>query len=105
MSTTWVWALVLLFAAIKIPIGLLMLWLPFRNEQRALANSVADENEDASDEEEGGSRTLPASPIDPHPRRPLSGPQRPRRGGPHGAPTSAPSPRVRHGRPSVGTRV
>lgn len=105
MSTTWVWVLVLLFAAIKIPIGLVMLWLPFRNEQRALASTGGEQAEDSPGEDEGGSRTLPASPLDPHPRRPLSGPQRPRRGGPHGAPAPASPPRVRRGRPSVSTRV
>lgn len=104
MSSTWVWVLVLAFAAIKIPIGIVMLWLPFRNEQQTLAAAVTEDN-DSSGEDEGGSKALPASPLDPHPRRPLSGPRGPRRGGPHGAPEPASPSRVRHGRQPVTTRA
>jgi len=99
-----VWLLILVFALIKIPIGLALLWLPFRNEQRALATAAEDDGA-SSGEDEGGSKALPASPRDPHPRRPLSGPNRPRRGDPHGAPAPGSPPRVRPVRPSVQTRV
>ena len=45
-----------------------------------------------SSEEDGGSKALPAGPLDPHPRSPL--PRRPRRG-PHGSPSPPAPARVR----------
>ena len=80
--------LIVLLTLIKLPIAALMLWIPFRND----AAMNAAEPPDRSDED-GGSRALPAGPLDPHPRRPLPTgpfPNRPRRG-PHGSP-SPPSP-------------
>jgi len=83
------WMLIMLLALIKLPIAALMLWIPFRND--AAMNTV--EPPDRRDDD-GGSRALPAGPLDPRPRRPLpSGPfpRSPRRG-PHGSPPP-PSPR------------
>jgi hypothetical protein len=83
------WTLIMLLALIKLPLAALMLWMPFRNDA---ALSTA-EPPDRSDED-GGSRALPAGPLDPRPRRALpSGPfpRRPRRG-PHASPPP-PSPR------------
>jgi hypothetical protein len=100
---SWVWVLVLAFALIKIPIGLVMLWLPFRNDGAALAAAAEDESA-SSGEDEGGSKALPGSPRDPHPRMPLHGPQRPRRG-PHGSPAPVSPARVRSARPLRGVGV
>jgi hypothetical protein len=74
-----------LFAGlIKLPIAALMLWIPFRYDEATQAQDVPDSNE-----EDGGSKVLPAGPLNPHPRSPL--PRSPRRG-PHGSPSpSAPS--------------
>jgi len=82
------WVLILLFVTvIKLPIAGLMLWIPFREDEPAPAPDAPD-----SSEEDGGSRALPASPLDPHPRAPF--PRRPRRG-PHGAPAPHAPVRVR----------
>ena len=83
------WLLILLFGLIKLPIAALMLWIPFRNDTAMNASDPPDRSDD-----DGGSRALPAGPLDPRPRRPLpSGPfpRRPRRG-PHATPPP-PSPR------------
>jgi hypothetical protein len=84
------WAWIILFAAVvKIPLAALMLWIPFRYDEAANPADVPD-----SSEEDGGSKALPASPLDPHPRAPR--PRRPRRG-PHGSPSPSAPPRVRTG--------
>jgi hypothetical protein len=82
------WMLILLLGLIKLPIAALMLWLPFRNDPAINVGEPPDRSDD-----DGGSRTLPAGPLDPRPRRPLpTGPfPRPRRG-PHASPPP-PSPR------------
>ena len=82
----WLWIL-MVAALIKLPIAALMLWIPFHNDAAVRAPEGSDSNE-----EDGGSRALPAGPLDPHPRGPL--PHLPRRG-PHGAPGPSPPPRVR----------
>jgi hypothetical protein len=81
----WLWVL-MLAALIKLPIAGLMLWIPFRND-----DAVRSQDADSS-EEDGGSKALPGSPVDPHPRTPL--PRRPRRG-PHGTPPVPPPRRTR----------
>jgi hypothetical protein len=86
------WTLIVLVALIKLPVAALMLWIPFRNDSALIAR----ESSDGSDED-GGSRALPAGPLDPHPPRPLpSGPfpHRPRRG-PHGSPPPPSPHRIR----------
>jgi hypothetical protein len=83
---TWMW-IVLLAGLIKLPIAALMLWIPFRYDEANQAQDVSDSNE-----EDGGSKVLPAGPLNPHPRSPL--PRKPRRG-PHGSPSPSPPPRVR----------
>jgi hypothetical protein len=83
------WTLIVLLAVIKLPIAALMLWMPFRNDAALHAAEPPDRTDD-----DGGSRALPAGPLDPRPRRPIpSGPfpRGPRRG-PHGSPPP-PSPR------------
>lgn len=83
------WLLIMLLALIKLPIAALMLWMPFRNDPAMNTAEPPDRSDD-----DGGSRALPAGPLDPRPRRPLpSGPfpRRPRRG-PHASPPP-PSPR------------
>lgn len=77
----------MLAAIIKLPIAALMLWIPFRDDPATCAPESTDSGED-----DGGSRALPAGPLDPHPRGPL--PRLPRRG-PHGSPAPASPPRVR----------
>jgi hypothetical protein len=81
--------LIVLMGLIKLPIAALMLWIPFRNDTALNAKEPPGQSDD-----DGGSRALPAGPLDPHPRRPLPcgpSPRRPRRG-PHGTPPP-PSPR------------
>jgi hypothetical protein len=78
----------MLAALIKLPIAGLLLWIPFRRDD---AMTSTDASTDSS-EEDGGSKVLPGSPLDPHPRTPL--PRRPRRG-PHGSPSPPPPARVR----------
>jgi hypothetical protein len=87
---TWMW--ILLFAGlIKLPIAALMLWIPFRYDESA----VAIEDSSDSSEEDGGSKALPGGPLEPHPRSPL--PRTPRRG-PHGSSSPPSPPRSRHRR-------
>jgi hypothetical protein len=82
--------LLVLIVLVKLVVASLMLWLPYRSDSAMLARE--EQSRPESGEDEGGSKTLPGSPFEPHPRLPL--PHRPRRG-PHGSP-SAPSPsRVR----------
>ncbi len=80
------WVL-LLAGLIKLPIAALMLWIPFRYDESQIARDPTD-----SSEEDGGSKALPAGPMNPHPRSPL--PRHPRRG-PHGSPSPSSPPRVR----------
>jgi hypothetical protein len=83
------WMLIALLALIKLPIAALMLWIPFRNDAAMNANEPPAQSDD-----DGGSRAMPAGPLDPHPRRPLPRDPRPRspRRGPHGS-LPPPSPR------------
>lgn len=67
-------------ALIKIPIAALMLWLPFRADERMIAAEAAD---DSSGDSGGGGGPAPGRPPAPRPRR-----------GPHGLPPQSP-PRVR----------
>jgi hypothetical protein len=97
------WTLIVLLAVIKLPIAALMLWMPFRNDAALHAPEPPDRTDD-----DGGSRALPAGPLDPRPRRPLPfgpGPRRPRRG-PHGSPPPAAPRRIRaHSRSTRRVRV
>jgi hypothetical protein len=82
------WLLLALVGLIKLLVASLMLWLPFRSD--AAMNAVEDETHLDSDDD-GGTKTLPTTPSEPHPRLPLRpGPRR----GPHGLPPSSPA-RVR----------
>jgi hypothetical protein len=88
------WLLLGLVALLKLVMAALMVWIPMRSDSAMNVFEDHDSSESESDagEDEGGSKTLPGSPAEPHPRLPR--PHRPRRG-PHGSP-SAPSPsRVR----------
>jgi hypothetical protein len=81
--------LIVLLGLIKLPIAALMLWMPFRNDEAMRATEPPDQSDD-----DGGSRALPAGPLDPHPHAPVPRgpfPRSPRRG-PHGSPPP-PSPR------------
>jgi hypothetical protein len=105
---TWAWVLVLGFGLIKIPIGLLMLWVPYRNDASAIPLPAPEDNGSAG-EDDGGSKTLPGaprrpSPNRPHPRTPLRGPHGPRRG-PHGAPAPSAPERSRHTVPKRPSRI
>jgi hypothetical protein len=92
------WVLIVLLGVLKAVMGGLMLWIPYRNEQRSAMNTTAtndagDAGESDAPEDEGGSKALPASPWNPRPRSPRP---RPRRRGPHGSDPAPPSPaRVR----------
>jgi hypothetical protein len=81
-----------LLALVKLVIASLMVWIPMRSDSAMKAVEDRSGSESDAGEDEGGSKTLPGSPVEPHPRLPP--PHRPRRG-PHGSP-SVPSPaRVR----------
>lgn len=67
-------------ALIKIPIAALMLWLPFRADEKMIA---PESSTDESDDPGGGGGPTPGRPPSPRPRR-----------GPHGLPPQSP-PRVR----------
>ena len=56
----------MLAAIIKLPLAALMLWIPFRDDAAMRAPEGTDSGED-----DGGSRALPAGPLNPHPRGPL----------------------------------
>ncbi len=85
------WVLIVLLGLIKLPIAALMLWLPFRTDPALGAGEPPDRSDD-----DGGSRAVPAGPLDPRPRPLPSGPfpRRPRRG-PHGSPPPPAPRRVR----------
>lgn len=105
---TWAWVLILGFGLIKIPIGLLMLWVPYHYDTAAAPLTVPEENGSAG-EDEGGSKTLPDAPRSPgpnrpHPRGPWRGPHGPRRG-PHGAPAPSSPARSRHTVTKRATRI
>jgi hypothetical protein len=104
-------SIVLLLGLIKLPIAALMLWLPFRNDEAMNAPKSA-----GTSDEDGGSKTLPAPPRQPGPRRPSGDPRlpgdsppvsprsgsrrtRPRRD-PHGAPAPPAPRRVRTAAPA-----
>ena len=87
------WLLLALMGLFKLVVASLMLWIPFRRDSAMAA--VADKD-DPGGEDEGGTKTLPGSPREPHPRLPV--PPRPRRG-PHGSP-ALPSPARVRGRSS-----
>jgi hypothetical protein len=94
------WLLIVLFGLIKLPLAGMMLWLPFRNDEAMQATDAA--STDASEsEDDGGSRTLPGGPHEPHPRGPFPLPPHVPTGGarrdPHGSPTPPSPPRVRTG--------
>jgi hypothetical protein len=84
------WMLFVLLALIKLPLIGLMLWMPFRNDEALIATDPTDSSD--SSEDDGGSHTLPAGPVDPHPRMPLP---RPPRRDPHGSPAIPAPARVR----------
>ncbi|HEY5287886.1 MAG TPA: hypothetical protein VIJ50_12340 [Solirubrobacteraceae bacterium] len=86
------WLLLALVALLKVVMATLMVWIPMRSDSAMSVVEHQDGSESDAGEDEGGSKTLPGSPSEPHPRLPR--PHRPRRG-PHGSP-SVPSPsRVR----------
>ncbi|MFZ2114569.1 MAG: hypothetical protein WAU77_12680 [Solirubrobacteraceae bacterium] len=86
------WLLLALVALVKLVMASLMVWIPMRSDSAMDVLEDQSGSESDAGEDEGGSKTLPGSPAEPHPRLPR--PHRPRRG-PHGSP-SAPSPsRVR----------
>jgi len=85
------WLLLTLMGMIKLVVAALMLWLPFRSDA---AMSAREDGERPDADEDGGSKTLPGSPGEPHPRRPF--PRHPRRG-PHGSPSPQSPTRVRVG--------
>jgi len=94
------WLVMLLLMAIKLPLAALMLWLPFRND-----DAIRSANVTGPADEDGGSPTLPAGPLNPRPRpAPRSpSPRFPRRG-PHGSPPP-PSPRRIRTAPGRARRV
>jgi len=66
--------------------------------QDVVDEAMRDPEASDSSEEDGGSRALPAGPLDPHPRTPRT--PKPRRG-PHGSPSPSSPPRVRTRRPAA----
>jgi hypothetical protein len=86
------WMLIALLALIKLPIAALMLWIPFRSDAAMNAPEPPGQSDD-----DGGTRAMPAGPLDPRPRRPSPSGPRPRapRRDPHGDPPLPSPPRVR----------
>lgn len=79
------WELIVLLGLVKLAIAGLMLWIPYRNDQRALnaaRSGAAETGESGASEDDGGSTALPGCPLDPRPRSPRP---RPRRRDPHGS--------------------
>jgi hypothetical protein len=98
--STWTWLLILGFGLVKLPIALVMLWLPFRSDEAVRLLGPSDES-GSSDEDDGGSKTLADSPHRPNPHRPPPRPWRRPRGprrGPHGTPGPSAPARLRHSR-------
>jgi hypothetical protein len=101
------WVLIMTLGLVKVPIAVLMLWIPMRSDAALVsipseAPSAEDATaEDSSEEDDGGSKTLTRNPHDPrpYPHAPL-----PRRRGPHGSPPLPSPARVRTRRGGV-TRV
>ena len=93
------WSLLILLGLLKLTLAGLMLWIPYRRDraQNIAEAAEAGGEEGGAPEDDGGSRALPASPLDPHPHSPRPSP---RRRGPHGSDSTPPSPpRVR--RPAI----
>ena len=65
------WLLIVLLGVIKLPLAALMLWLPLRHDEAMRTQQLPDRSDD-----DGGTRALPASALDPRPRHP--GGDRPR---------------------------
>jgi len=90
------WLLIVLFTLIKLPIAAMMLVLPFRDDA-----AMGAPGSSGSSDDDGGSRTPPGQPHDPHPRWPMS--DRPR-GPAHGRMITGPAPKGRrrgqHGTPA-----
>jgi len=84
-----VWLLLVLLAAVKIPLAGLLFWLTLSSDE-AMTMRDGPAVQDSSDG--GGGSKVPPS-HGPRPRRPF--PVRPRRG-PHGLPPASPSTRMRH---------
>jgi hypothetical protein len=87
------WLIFLLLGLIKLPIAVLMIWIPLRSDDAmsAIQDAAGSQGDDEGD---GGSGVRPVLPADPHPRPPLSGR---RRRGPHGLCPASPA-RVRRPR-------
>lgn len=84
-----VWLIIVLFAAVKVPLAALMLWLPFRED-----SALIDDDQESSDGgDDGGIKDSVDPPRGPHPRSPR---RWPRRRGPHGSPSSPSRVRWRH---------
>src|SRR4029077_12932159 len=94
--TMSLWMVIVLLGLLKLPVAALMLWIPFHNDQAMNAPGRSDTEESDTSEDDGGSKSLPGSPLDPHPRSPRP---RPRGRGPHGCDSPPSPPRVR--RPAV----
>ena len=95
------WMVIVLLGLLKLPIAALMLWIPFRNDQAMNMAATVDAEESNASDDDGGSKTLSPSSLDPRPRAPSP---RPRRRGPHGSdPLPSSPPRVRT--PAIGVGV
>jgi hypothetical protein len=92
------WMLILLLGLLKLLIMALLLWMPFRSDSAMDVPQTSD-----FPDEDGGSRTLPAGPLNPHPHTPLRGPSL--RRGPHGSPAPASPERVRRHPARVAQRL
>jgi hypothetical protein len=84
------WTLLIVLGLVKLIVASMMLWLPFRYDS---AMSATEDPPRSDSDEDGGSKVPGSGFPDRHPRRPL--PRLPRRGGPHGAPSSVSPTRVR----------
>ncbi|MGA7705123.1 MAG: hypothetical protein WB998_09540, partial [Solirubrobacteraceae bacterium] len=62
------WVLLAAMGLFKLVVATLMLWVPFHADSAMV--SLAED--DGGGEDEGGTKTVPGSPREPHPRRPLT---------------------------------
>src|SRR5438128_11353506 len=90
------WLLIVLLGVIKLPLAALMLWLPLRHDEAMSTQQLSDSSDD-----DGGSRALPAGPLDPRPR--LPGGDRPRAPWRGLARAGRPGPRARRAPPRART--
>ncbi len=86
-----IWIVIGVLGFGKVVMASIMLWVTLRTDSA----KIVEEDGHSDSGEDGGSKVLPGTVQDPHPRRPW--PHRPRRG-PHGSPSPDAPGRMRVGK-------